>query len=46
MKKIGIVGGLGPESTTEYYKGIINEFRQWIDEPVYPEILLYSLSLH
>ncbi len=28
MKKIGIVGGLGPESTIDYYKGIINAFRQ------------------
>jgi len=31
MKKIGIVGGLGPESTTEYYKGIIGKFRQSTD---------------
>ncbi|MFC1925474.1 aspartate/glutamate racemase family protein [Chloroflexota bacterium] len=46
MKKIGIVGGLGPESTTEYYKGIISKFRQSTDEPVYPEILLYSLNMY
>jgi len=45
MKKIGIVGGLGPESTSEYYKGIINEFRQLADDPEYPEILLYSVNL-
>ena len=23
MKKIGILGGLGPEATIEYYRGII-----------------------
>ncbi len=46
MKKIGIVCGLGPESTTEYYKGIINRFRQSVDEPMYPEILLYSVNLY
>lgn len=46
MKRIGIVGGLGPESTTEYYKGIIDRFRQQPGEPVYPEILLYSLNMY
>jgi aspartate racemase len=24
MKKIGIIGGLGPEATIDYYKEIIN----------------------
>ena len=28
MKQIGIIGGLGPESTIDHYKGIINAFRQ------------------
>ena len=28
MKKIGIIGGLELESTIDYYKGIINAFRQ------------------
>jgi len=26
--KIGIVGGIGPESTIEYYKNIINEYQK------------------
>ena len=28
MKKIGLVGGLGPESTLEYYRSIIASFRE------------------
>lgn len=27
MKLIGIIGGLGPESTVDYYKSIIDSFR-------------------
>lgn len=27
MKKIGIIGGIGPESTLDYYRGIIDVFR-------------------
>jgi len=46
MKKIGIVGGIGPESTVEYYKGIINVFRQQSGhEADYPEIVLYSVNM-
>lgn len=45
MKKIGIIGGLGPESTIDYYKGIINAFRQREDGPVAPEIIVYSADL-
>ncbi len=45
MKKIGIVGGLGPESTIEYYRGIVGKFRQSYDEPAYPEIILYSVDM-
>jgi len=30
MKKIGIVGGIGPESTLDYYRGIIDGFRERI----------------
>ena len=40
MKKIGIIGGLGPESTIDYYKGIINIFRQ--RDLAAPEIIIYS----
>ncbi len=45
LKKIGIIGGLGPDSTLEYYRGIINYFRKDTEEINYPEILIYSVNL-
>lgn len=45
MKKIGIIGGLGPESTIDYYKGIINAFRQREDALATPEIIIYSADV-
>lgn len=45
MKKIGIVGGIGPESTVDYYKLIINAFHQRKADTGYPEIIIYSANL-
>lgn len=45
MKKIGIIGGLGPESTLDYYRGIINAFHLNYDENGYPEIVIESVNL-
>lgn len=45
MKKIGIVGGLGPESTVDYYRGIISAFHPTYDETGYPEIAIESCNL-
>lgn len=45
MQKIGIVGGLGPESTLDYYKGIIQAFAQTSGGYNYPQIFIHSLSL-
>src|SRR4030043_392145 len=46
MKKIGIIGGIGPESTVDYYRGIINVFRQQSgNEADYPEIVLCSVNM-
>ena len=45
MKKIGIVGGLGPESTIDYYKGIINAFRQRQVGLATPELIIYSTDV-
>jgi aspartate racemase len=45
MKKIGIIGGLGPESTIDYYKGIINAFRQRKVGLATPEIIIYSADV-
>ena len=45
MKPIGIIGGLGPESTVDYYKEIIAAFHARYDEMVYPEIIIYSVNI-
>ena len=45
MQKIGIIGGLGPESTLEYYRGIISAFNQLSWDYNYPEIIIYSMNL-
>jgi aspartate racemase len=44
MKKIGLIGGLGPESTVDYYREIIKTFNSMGNELVYPEILVYSVN--
>lgn len=44
MKKIGIIGGLGPESTVDYYKSIIEAFRTE-GSLAAPEIIIYSVNI-
>lgn len=45
MNKIGIIGGIGPESTVEYYRLLIKLFRAKLDTNQYPEILLHSIDM-
>jgi aspartate racemase len=45
MKIIGILGGMGPESTVDYYKGIINGYRKANGENNYPQIYLNSINM-
>lgn len=46
MKKIGLVGGMTPESTTAYYQMLINIGRESWDDPLHnPIILIYSIDL-
>ena len=44
MKKIGILGGLGPESTIAYYECITREYYRRYSNYAYPEIIIYSFS--
>ena len=44
MKRIGIVGGLSPESTVLYYRVIIEEFRKRFRSEYYPDIVIYSVN--
>jgi aspartate racemase len=46
MKRIGILGGLGPESTVDYYKEIMGAFNTRYSELAYPEIVVYSADLN
>ena len=45
MKRIGIIGGIGPESTLDYYRRIIDIFKAKGDGLTYPEIIIYSADL-
>jgi len=45
MKRIGIIGGIGPESTMDYYRRIIDLFKIKGDGLTYPEIVIYSADL-
>ncbi|MBN1415698.1 MAG: amino acid racemase [Bacteroidales bacterium] len=45
MKRIGLIGGLGPEATVDYYKEIINAFKNGDRKPEYPEIIIYSVNM-
>jgi len=45
MKKIGILGGLGPESTVEYYKGIIHDYKKLTNDENFPQIFINSINM-
>jgi len=43
-KKIGILGGLSPESTVEYYLYLTHTYTERYGNYAYPEIIIYSVS--
>ena len=45
MKTVGLIGGIGPESTIEYYRSIINSYQQQKLDGSYPAILVNSVNL-
>lgn len=45
MNKIGIIAGIGPASTIEYYNFIIRGFRERLSTKDYPEMLLHSINM-
>ncbi len=45
MKTLGIIGGIGPESTIDYYHSIIQVFRTRKPEAGYPPLLINSINL-
>ena len=45
MKTVGIIGGIGPESTIEYYRFIIAGYRARTNDDSYPAIIINSVDL-
>src|ERR1700730_2214429 len=45
MKILGIIGGLGPESTLEYYRSIIALYRERERDGSYPQFIINSVDL-
>lgn len=45
MKKIGLIGGIGPASTVEYYLGLIQKSLNEQSNSVYPEIVIDSVNM-
>jgi aspartate racemase len=45
MKILGMIGGLGPESTLEYYREIIALYRERKPDGSYPQFIINSVDL-
>ena len=45
MKTLGIIGGLGPESTVDYYQRLIALYRERTRDGSYPEFIIASVNL-
>lgn len=43
--KLGLIGGLGPESTIDYYKKLVYRYKEISRENEFPEIIIESLNL-
>jgi aspartate racemase len=46
MTTVGIIGGVGPESTIEYYRFIIEAYRQQKPDGSYPSIIINSVDVN
>ena len=44
-KKIGIIGGLSPESTVSYYLHITRKYVEQFNDYGYPDVIIYSVNL-
>jgi len=43
--KIGMIGGIGPESTVDYYQRLIKLYQKNIDGDDYPEVIINSINM-
>jgi len=46
MKTVGLIGGVGPESTIEYYRFIIAAYRERKQDDTYPSIIINSVDVN
>jgi aspartate racemase len=45
VKRAGIVGGIGPESTVEYYRFLIEGYREKTGDGSYPSLIINSIDM-
>ena len=45
MKKLGLIGGTGPESTIPYYRGIVFGVQKQLGKPFFPNLTIESLDV-
>jgi aspartate racemase len=45
VKIVGIIGGLGPESTVEYYRLLIDTYRERVRDGSYPPLVINSVNM-
>jgi aspartate racemase len=46
MKTLGVIGGIGPESTIEYYRHLIAAYRALKPDGSYPAIVINSINMN
>src|SRR5688572_2767280 len=44
MKILGIIGGVGPESTLDYYRLIQQRYRELVPDSSYPQVIINSVD--
>jgi aspartate racemase len=45
MRTVGMIGGLGPESTIDYYRSILARYRAQTRDHEYPHVIINSLDV-
>lgn len=45
MKKLGLIGGTGPESTIPYYHGIVYGVQKRVGRPFFPNLTIESVDV-
>jgi len=45
MKRAGIIGGIGPESTIEYYRLLVTLYREQTQDGGYPSLIINSIDM-